>query len=156
MSYFSALVARTGSPKSTWVSRDVDTDALAEVESGSELGALVARAGEEGDGPTLVLIEHEDEWFAIVRIEDDEDPQVFVSDPAAASESPFAQMLGMEVTDEELGSEPVGDLDLLADCGVPAAKLRALCEGEEAIASADGLGVVAEWAGFDEVLDSLR
>lgn len=156
MTYFVALLARTESKKSPWQARDIDTDELAEVESSTELAAFASRAVRDEDLNSLLLVEHEDEWFALVRMDEDDDPQVFVSDPAAASESPYAQMLGMEVTDEELGSEPVGDFDLLADCGVPAAKLRALCEGEQAIASADGLSVVAEWAGFDEVLDSLR
>lgn len=156
MSYFVALVARTGSKSSAWQAREIDTDELTEVESPTELSTWAAGVLQEQDWFALLLVEHEDEWFALARVDEEEDPQVFVSDPAAASESPYAQLLGMEVTDEELGSEPVGDFDVLADCGVAAAKLRALCEGEEAIASADGLSVVAEWAGFDEVLDSLR
>lgn len=148
MAYFTAVLVRDGKE---WDAPDVDITAASDLESLADSLRGVAE-----NGPVLLLIEQEDEWFALVRVDDDDDPQVFISDPAAASSSKYAESLGVEVTDEELGSEPIGDFDLLADMGTGPAELRALCDGERAVTTGEAITVVAEAAGFADLLDSLR
>lgn len=56
----------------------------------------------------LVLIEQEDAWFGVVRVDGEEDPRIYVSDAAAASRSSYGEIL---LTDELLGREPGEDGD---------------------------------------------
>ncbi len=148
MAYFVAVLARDGKE---WEARDIDVAAAPDMESLADSLRLGA-----GDGPVLLLLEREDEWFALIRVDDDDDPQVFVSDPAAASTTPYAELLGVEVTDEELGTDPVGDFEILADLGTGPAELRALCDGERAVTTSEAITVIAEAGGFADVLDSVR
>ena len=39
----------------------------------------------EADEPVLPFVEREDAWWAVVRVDGDEDPRVFVSDVAGAA-----------------------------------------------------------------------
>ncbi len=149
MAYFAAALARDGD---TWATVDVDLDDAEDLPSLAEL----LRKNAVEDGPVLLFLEREDEWFAIVRVDGDEDPHIFVSDAAAASESPYAELLGVEVLDEELAPEPVGDLDVLIDLGTSPSQLRGLCDGEFAATPAEALAVIGEAGGFDEALEALR
>ncbi|MFC5381980.1 tRNA adenosine deaminase-associated protein [Aquipuribacter nitratireducens] len=82
MSYFTALLVPGGR---SWSSRDAD---LMEVDS---LEELVDTVREQVDGGTgLVVLEREDEWFALVRVDGDDDARVFVSDLPAARASTFS------------------------------------------------------------------
>jgi putative tRNA adenosine deaminase-associated protein len=54
----------------------------------------------------LVLIEQEDAWFGVVRIDGEDDPRIYVSDAAAAARSSYGEIL---LTDELLGREPEDD-----------------------------------------------
>ena len=157
MGYFAAAVVRSSG---AWSARDLD---LEQVEDLEEL--VDAMRDLEGDGPTLLLVEQDDEWLGVVRVDGDDDPRVFLSDRRAAEVSGVAALL-WEVEpeppadlDEEEGTrpvaEPVGDPALLADLGTPADELLALCS-HEGMLPADVLSVVGERAGFLEVLDDLR
>src|SRR5680860_204337 len=129
VSYFTAVIAGDGR---SWRARDVDVEDAGSLEDLAETLRAVAHS----EKPVLAVIEHEDEWFALVRVDGDEDARVFVSDLAAASRGPYAEILspagevdtGVVVDEEELpaGEPPaddpappstggVGDLDSLLD-----------------------------------------
>jgi putative tRNA adenosine deaminase-associated protein len=93
VSYFSAVICRNGSG---WRALDVD---LEDLESLDEVGDHL-RAVANG-GPVLAVLEREDEWFALIRVDDDNEPRVFVSDLDATQRSHYAEMLA-----------PVGDVEL--------------------------------------------
>lgn len=94
MSYFTAVIARNGAD---WRTVDVDVE---DAESLDELAELL-RAARRG-GPVLAVLEREDDWFALVRVDgDDDEARSFVSDLAAAERSHFAELLA-----------PVGDVEL--------------------------------------------
>jgi putative tRNA adenosine deaminase-associated protein len=148
--YFTAVLARDGDK---WFPRNVDVEAL---ESLDEL-ADALRAREVGDAePVLAFIEREDSWWAVVRVDGDEDPRVFVSDAAGAAASSYSELLEVEI-DEDVGASAVGyagDVDLLADLGTSPEDLQEMCDDE--MLPVDALAAVAEAGGFAEVLDSLR
>ncbi|WP_307071740.1 hypothetical protein [Streptomyces sp. B3I8] len=106
--YFAALLART---EDGWEASDTELD---DVETLSDLADLAREATADED-TVLVLIEQEDAWFGVVRVDGEEDPRIYVSDAAAASRSSYGEIL---LTDELLGREPGGDpadLDLDLD-----------------------------------------
>ncbi len=150
MPYFTAVLAREGK---AWTTHDLDVDTAADLaELTSELRALV----DGGDEPVLLFVEREDAWWAVVRVDGDEDPRVFVSDVAGAAASRYADMLAV-VDEEGVDPEPGtcgGDLDLLGDLGTPPERLREMCDDE--VIPMDALAAVAEAAGFAEALDALR
>src|SRR5881392_3951620 len=100
--YFAALLART---EDGWEASDTELD---DVETLSDLADLAREAAAEDD-TVLVLIEQEDAWFGVVRIDGEEDPRIYVSDAAAAARSSYGEIL---LTDELLGKEPGDDPDL--------------------------------------------
>ncbi|AYC40157.1 hypothetical protein ACFY94_22115 [Streptomyces griseorubiginosus] len=97
--YFAALLART---EDGWEASDTELD---DVETLSDLADLAREASAEDD-TVLVLIEQEDAWFGVVRIDGEEDPRIYVSDAAAAARSSYGEIL---LTDELLGREPGDD-----------------------------------------------
>ncbi|WP_405868624.1 hypothetical protein OG407_27175 [Streptomyces sp. NBC_01515] len=97
--YFAALLART---EDGWEASDTELD---DVESLSDLAELAREASPEDD-TVLVLIEQEDAWFGVVRIDGEDDPRIFVSDAAAAARSSYGEIL---LTDELLGRDPDDD-----------------------------------------------
>ncbi|OIJ69241.1 hypothetical protein [Streptomyces mangrovisoli] len=104
--YFAALLART---EDGWEASDTELD---DVETLSDLADLAREASPEDD-TVLVLIEQEDAWFGVVRIDGEDDPRIYVSDAAAAARSSYGEIL---LTDELLGREPgddAADLDSL-------------------------------------------
>ena len=100
--YFAALLART---EDGWEASDTELD---DVETLSDLADLAREASPDED-TVLVLIEQEDSWFGVVRIDGEEDPRIYVSDAAAAARSSYGELL---LTDELLGREPGDDDDL--------------------------------------------
>ncbi|KUO19720.1 tRNA adenosine deaminase-associated protein [Streptomyces dysideae] len=97
--YFAALLART---EDGWEASDTELD---DVETLSDLADLAREASPEDD-TVLVLIEQEDAWFGVVRIDGEDDPRIYVSDAAAAARSSYGEIL---LTDELLGREPGDD-----------------------------------------------
>lgn len=149
MSYFTAVLARNGAK---WVARPIDVDAVGDA---GELTDLSARLQLEADGsePILLLVEREDAWWAVLRIDGDEDARVFVSDVEGVGKSPYAGLLeaGVEATD---GNAYGGDLDVLSDLGTGPEELREMCDDE--LVPMDAMASLAEAGGFAEALDSLR
>ncbi len=149
MPYFTAVLARDGDK---WFPRNVDVDALESLDDFAD----ALRAREVGDAePVLAFIEREDSWWAVVRVDGDEDPRVFVSDVAGAAASTYSELLEIEV-DEDAGPSGgcAGDFDLLMDLGTSPEDLQEMCDDE--MLPMDALAAVAEAGGFAEVLDSLR
>jgi putative tRNA adenosine deaminase-associated protein len=103
--YFAALLART---EDGWEASDTELD---DVESLSDLAELAREASPEDD-TVLVLIEQEDAWFGVVRIDGEDDPRIYVSDAAAAARSSYGEIL---LTDELLGRDPDDDDDVDLD-----------------------------------------
>jgi putative tRNA adenosine deaminase-associated protein len=149
VSYFTAVLARDGR---AWTFHDLDVD------SQSSLTELTAdlRGVAEDDQPVLLLVEREDAWWAVVRVDGDDDPRVFVSDIAGAVASPYAELLAVaDEEDEDLALGVCGgDLDLLSDLGTSPESLREMCDDQ--LLPMDALAAVAEAGGFAEQLDSLR
>lgn len=144
MPYFTAALARR---QATWEVTDVDLDSADTLE---DLVSLFAAEAPDAD-PGLILIELEDEWFAVVRIQPDVgEVRTFVSNPAAAAESRYAEVLGLS----EDGADS-GDADLLADLGMPPEQLTRLA-ADESITPAEALAEIGEAAGFAGLVESLR
>ncbi len=175
MSYFTAVVARHGA---TWKARDVEVDEASTLDDLAEALRGVAF----GDEPVLAVVEHEDEWFALVRVDGEDEPRLFVSDLFAASRSSYAELLAPaadvddaededddEDEDAEKGDdedapaeEPeieidawAGETDLLDDLGVSGRRLRGMVEEHEGDPGAV-LGEIGETLGFADLLEALR
>ncbi|WP_053752738.1 hypothetical protein [Streptomyces sp. MMG1533] len=97
--YFAALLART---EDGWEASDTELD---DVETLSDLADLAREASPDED-TVLVLIEQEDAWFGVVRLDGEEDPRIYVSDASAAARSSYGEIL---LTDELLGRDPDDD-----------------------------------------------
>ena len=163
MSYFAAALART---EEGWTGRELDLDEVADLEALAEdLRDLTG----DGAGPALLLLEEDDEYVAVVRVDGGtgglDDPRVFLSDRRAVQGSEVAAMLWelaeepVEDDGEDEGTrpvaEPVGDTALLTDLGTSSDDLLDLC-AEEGLLPADVLTGICERAGCVEVLDDLR
>ncbi|MFF8596650.1 hypothetical protein ACF061_35565 [Streptomyces sp. NPDC015220] len=177
--YFAALLART---EDGWEASDTELD---DVETLADLADLAREASPEDD-TVLVLIEQEDAWFGVVRVDGEDDPRIYVSDAAAAARSSYGEIL---LTDELLGREPGDDgpdLDSLdldgTEDGEPASDgddeeetgsaetithsplgdgeiLDDLGVGEKelrALDAEDALSAIAEALGASEVLETVR
>ena len=165
MSYFAVALARTGE---SWTGVEVDLDEVEDIEG---LTDLMRDLTGESPGPALLMLEEDDEYVAIVRVDGGTgglgEPRVFLSDRRAVQGSDVAAMLWEEAADEEDEDEdeddegtrpvadPVGDAELLADLGTPGSELVDLC-AEEGLLPADVLTTVCERAGCADVLEELR
>ncbi|GAA2095896.1 MULTISPECIES: tRNA adenosine deaminase-associated protein [Brevibacterium] len=116
MAYFTAVLARTDDGY-----RPLDLQ-LEDVADLSDLTDLVDGAGDgSAEGSALAVVEHEDEWFAFIRIENG-DAVVFVSDIEAAGESPYAELFADyldsradEYEDEEVELDDEDDSEAAED-----------------------------------------
>jgi putative tRNA adenosine deaminase-associated protein len=127
---------------------------------------------------SLLFVESDDAYLAILRLDEGEDLRIFGSDSAFAEESRLgALLLGdiespaleldevvagpVEVDEEaepvgaESDADPIGDPDLLADLGVPAQRLLALC-AQEGMLPADVTAEVGQAIGCGDELEELR
>ncbi|WP_409471044.1 hypothetical protein [Streptomyces sp. HC307] len=146
--YFAALLART---EDGWEASDTELD---DVETLSDLADL-AREASPDDDTVLVLIEQEDAWFGVVRIDGEDDPRIYVSDAAAAARSSYGEIL---LTDELLGREPgddSADLDSLdldgTEDGEPADDDADTDAGDGGSAEAVPHGPVGDTAVLDDL-----
>ncbi len=166
MSYFAAALART---EAGWIGEELDLDDVSDVEA---LADVLRDLTGDGAGPGLLLLEQDDEYVAVVRADGGigslQEPRVFLSDVRAVQQSGVAALLweqGSATPDEDEDddsdegtrpiAEPVGEPGLLADLGVSAQDLLALCAAE-GLLPADVLSEVCERAGCADVLDGLR
>lgn len=180
MGYFAVVLSRLDGD---WDANDVDLD---EVETLGDLADAMRGAAPTGDGEGthLLFLEQEDAWFAVVRVDGEDDPRVFISDRGAIVHSAYAEMLleaagtddddlpsldilaggfdpDAETEDEpadepaELDSGPLGEADVLADLGTDAESLVALC-GKEGLLPSEILTTLAEQAGAGDALEAVR
>jgi putative tRNA adenosine deaminase-associated protein len=86
---------------------------------------------QELEGSALGLVSVEDDYFVLVRVTGD-DVRLLLSDVTAATESAFArevvELLDRPLPDEDESVQPAGDLAIVADLGVDAMELGALCD----------------------------
>lgn len=106
MGYFAVVLARH---EGGWAANEVELD---EVEDLGDLADQMRDTADtdDADGPYLLFLEQEDAWFAVVRVDDEEDPRVFVSDRSAVLHSAYAEML----------LEAAGEVDPEAAAGIDA------------------------------------
>lgn len=171
MPHFAAGLSRRSSG---WSGEELD---LKDVEDLDGVIDELRRSGDDAE-VQLLFVEEDDEWFAIVRVDEDGDPRVFLSDGRAMESSHLGALFGEAAAvveprddddadddeddddeeDDEAGQtsgDPVGDPDILADLGTPSARLLALC-AEEGQLPADVISTLCESAGCLDALDALR
>ena len=94
MSHFAAALARTDDG---WKGAEVD---LSEAEDLEALADLLRDLTGDGPGPAVLLLEEDDEYLAVVRVDGGgsglEEPRVFLSDRRAVQGSDVAAMLWEE------------------------------------------------------------
>jgi len=169
VSYFAAALARRAAD---WTATEVE---LTDIEDLEAVVDVVRQAVGDDVDTALLLFEENDEWFGIVRVDDDSDARVFVSDGRVVETSEMGAVLGdaAAVQDDDVADDdgdddqdddeddvraagdPIGDADVMADLGTPAPTLLKLC-AEEGQLPADILSAVCERAGCLEVLEQLR
>jgi putative tRNA adenosine deaminase-associated protein len=160
VSAFAAVLARNGD---RWRAAETDVDGCESVEDIADLARDVT-----GD-VRLVLIEQDDEYAAIVRVDDDDDdPRAFLSDGHAADNYPLAAAIAedlVEIGEDELSededappahdSAPFGDAEIVEDLGTPPSDLLAMCAHEGTLPM-DVLVAICEKAGCGDAFDDLR
>jgi putative tRNA adenosine deaminase-associated protein len=171
VTYFAAALARRGSG---WTGEEIDLNDVEDLDG--VVDAVRHAVGDDAE-TALLLFEENDEWFGVVRIDEDGDPRVFVSDGRVIETSQVGGILGEAATvesddpadddddedsdDEEeeeatrAAGDPIGDPELLADLGVPGNRLLALSV-EEGQLPADILSELCESAGCLDALEALR
>jgi putative tRNA adenosine deaminase-associated protein len=159
MSYFAAVVSRTNDQ---WRAVEVS---LEDCESLLDLGDV---ARDVPGQVRLLLIEQDDEYAAMVRVDDDDEPRGFLSDGHAADAYPMAALLVedlVEIGDDPLSDDedappahdsiPFGDAEIAEDLGTSAADLLAMCAHEGTL-PIDVLVAVCEKAGCGPAFEDLR
>ena len=170
MSIFAAAVARS---KNGWTASELDLSALADIDE--VVDAL--RDAEPDADLALLFVESDDEYLAILRLDEGEDLRVFSSDSAFAEESRIGSVLLGEVETPALGlddlagaedededredkpaepdADPIGDAELLGDLGVNAQRLLALC-GMEGMLPSDVTAEICQKIGCGDEMEELR
>lgn len=125
VAYFAALLARSAD---RWTARDADLDEIEDVAGLVELMREAPEDDDEAEEPdtAVLLLEQEDVWFAVVRLDAEEDPRLFVSNVAAVSRSAYAELLlsgglvpvGPDGSPLEEAAADIGDEGEGADGGV--------------------------------------
>jgi putative tRNA adenosine deaminase-associated protein len=145
-----------------WTGEDLE---LSEVDDLDELADRLRELG----SPAVCFVEEDDEYVAVVRVDGDDDPRIFVSDGRVlAADGVAGRLLADNVEpadepdeddDEEDGGrpevEPAGDAGLLADLGLDGQQLVELCS-EEGMLPSDVIFAVAEALGAAPVLEAVR
>jgi putative tRNA adenosine deaminase-associated protein len=169
VTYATAAIARADSE---WFGDELELDEVEDLDGVVEL--LREVVGDEAD-VALLFVEEDDEWFAVLRVDADGEPRVFVSDARVIASSDIAALfaeaaieVGADEADDgededdddpdegtRADGDPAGDAALLADLGTPAPRLIELC-AEEGKLPADVISDLCEAAGCLDVLDKLR
>jgi putative tRNA adenosine deaminase-associated protein len=177
VSYFAAAVARA---TTGWRASELDLSGLADLEEVVDR----LRDVEPDSDLTLLFVESDDTYLAILRLDEGEDLRVFGSDSAFVEESRIGALLlgeievpaleidatleapadnadGEEEEEEpespavDPDADPIGDADLLADLGVSAHQLLALC-AHEGLLPADVTAEVCQVLGCGDEVEELR
>lgn len=112
MSYFTEILADSGDGF-----RALDVD----VRDANDLDDLVdmMRSAAGDDGEAVAVIEHEDEWFGLVRLCSYNEVKIFLSDLAAVEASPFAEIFAdfLDSRPDAYDAEPEEDFGAEEDEG---------------------------------------
>lgn len=163
MTAFAALLVRHDEK---WFGTELD---LTGCESVADIAALALDWDDSDAFPRLILIEQDDEYAAVIRVDGaDDEPRAFLSDGHAADFYPIAAVIAEElpeIGEDELADDddappahdaaPFGDPELLADLGTSSEDLLALCAHQGTL-PIDMLCAVCENAGCAELFDDLR
>ena len=155
--------------KNGWTASELDLSGLADIDE--VVDAL--RDVEPDADVTLLFVESDDQYLAVLRLDEGEDLRIFGSDSAFAEESRIGAMLLGEIEapaleiDELAGdddadkpaadpdADPVGDAELLNDLGVSAHRLLSLC-GLEGMLPADVTAEICQRLGCGDEVEELR
>jgi putative tRNA adenosine deaminase-associated protein len=165
VSIFAAAVARS---KNGWTASELDLSGLADIDE--VVDAL--RDTEPDADLALLFVESDDEYLAILRLDEGEDLRVFGSDSGFAEESRIGSVLLGEIETPALGlddlaaeddeekpvdpdADPVGDAELLGDLGLNAQRLLALC-GREGMLPSDVTAEICQKIGCGDEMEELR
>ena len=167
LSTFAAAVARG---KNGWTASELDLSGLADIDE--VVDAL--RDVEPDADVTLLFVESDDLYLAVLRLDEGEDLRVFGSDSAFADESRIGAMLlgeieapALEIDELAAGdddadkpaadpdADPIGDAELLNDLGVSAHRLLSLC-GLEGMLPADVTAEICQRMGCGDEMEELR
>src|SRR5919198_625007 len=100
--YFAAVFART---EAGWIGADAD---LSEIMSLDDVTDLMRETAVEAIGDlVLMLVEEDDTWFGVIRLEGDDDPRVSLPAPEAGRTSRIAAQL-VEPLGEVSDGDPAG------------------------------------------------
>jgi len=173
VSYFAAAAVRG---TDGWSAAEVDLGGVADIEEVADRLRDV-----DAEAPvSLLFVESDDSYLVILRLDEGEDLRVFGSDGAFAEESRLGALLLGDVetavpdidqvvagpAEDDVAEEqpappadpdvePIGDADLLADLGLPAPRLIALC-AQEGMLPADLTAEVCAAIGAGEAIDHIR
>ena len=167
LSTFAAAVARG---KNGWTASELDLSGLADIDE-----VVDALRDVEPDAELVLLfVESDDQYLAILRLDEGEDLRVFGSDSAFAEESRIGSMLlgeveapALEIDDLTAGddetdgpladpdADPVGDAELLNDLGISAHRLLTLC-GLEGMLPSDVTAEICQRIGCGDEVEELR
>jgi putative tRNA adenosine deaminase-associated protein len=176
VSYFAAAVVRGSTG---WSAAEIDLGGAADVD---EIAELLRDVDPDG-AVSLLFVESDDAYLAVLRLDEGEDLRIFGSDSAFAEESRLGALLLVDIkapvleiddvvepaerdvaqsTDEESeqpaadpDADPIGDADLLADLGISAHRLLALCARERML-PADVTSAVCQMIGCADEVEELR
>jgi len=176
VSHLATLIVRT---EGRWKGVDADEIDLGDLDDIEEV-ADAMRDVAVGDGPVVMFIEEDDEWFAIVRVDGADEPRVFISDARVVALSDLAMGLFGDLASEEAADvseaiaededvraeddespsvrptpEPAGAFDLLSDYGVSPQDLLDMC-AEEGALPADVITAVCERLGCADEIEVYR
>jgi putative tRNA adenosine deaminase-associated protein len=170
LSTFAAAVARG---KNGWTASELDLSSLADIDE-----VVDAMRDAEPDAElALLFVESDDQYLAILRLDEGEDLRVFGSDSAFVEESRIGSVLlgeieappPLELDDLTAGTEddetdrpvadpdadPVGDAELLTDLGITAHRLLTLC-GREGMLPSDVTAEICQQIGAGDEVEELR
>ena len=159
VSYFAAALVRA---TQGWVASELDLDEIEDADDAADLLREV-----DPDAPLSVMfVEADDEYLVVFRLDNGDEMRVFASDASYADESRIGAVLLAELEEVEVAQDedsddpellgiPVGEADLLADLGVSARDLLALCAHEGMLPS-DVMLEISRKIGNADALTRLR
>ncbi|WP_423057749.1 tRNA adenosine deaminase-associated protein [Brevibacterium linens] len=141
MSYFTEILADSGDGF-----RALDVD----VRDANDLDDLVdmMRSAAGDDGEAVAVIEHEDEWFGLVRLCSNNEVKIFLSDLAAVEASPFAEIFAdfLDSRPDAYDAEPEEDFGAEEDEGTIAED-----DGDDEEVEMLEFDADAEWGGDADI-----
>lgn len=144
----------------SWSAHELDLAAA------PDLDALVDLLRDLSEDVALGFVEEDDEYLAVVRVDGESEPRVFLSDRRVLGSSELAERLFADAlpvvapteADDDgpaLLAAPAGDTDLLDDLGTPGEVLIELM-AEEGMLPRDVVAELGERAGCGDALDVLE